>query len=115
MTSTSFTFRIDPDLLKKFKAMALVNNRNGSQLVRDFMIGYLRPNGVDNANAIIDNFKQAKDCDLSDKFSIRVSKDLLENFKKKASKHKHVPSVFIRAAILEYIDIIESNVDTNPL
>ncbi len=41
MPETTFTFRVDPELKKAFAEAARANDRPGSQLLRDFMRGYV--------------------------------------------------------------------------
>ena len=41
----SMTLRVDRDLLKAFQNTAKDNNRTGSQLVRDYMMSYVKKHG----------------------------------------------------------------------
>src|SRR5437667_4485157 len=41
MPETTFTFRVDQELKKAFTEAARANDRPGSQLLRDFMRGYV--------------------------------------------------------------------------
>lgn len=41
----TFTCRADKDLVESFKRIAKDNNRTASQLVRDYMIAYVKKNG----------------------------------------------------------------------
>ena len=42
---STFTCRADRDLIDAFKVTAKDNNRTASQLVRDYMIEYVKKNG----------------------------------------------------------------------
>lgn len=42
---STFTCRADKDLIHAFKRIAKDNNRTASQLVRDYMIEYVKKNG----------------------------------------------------------------------
>lgn len=42
---STFTCRADKDLVEAFKRIAKDNNRTASQLVRDYMIAYVKKNG----------------------------------------------------------------------
>lgn len=42
---STFTCRADKDLIESFKRIAKDNNRTASQLVRDYMIEYVKKNG----------------------------------------------------------------------
>ena len=42
---STFTCRADKDLVEAFKRIAKDNNRTVSQLVRDYMIAYVKKNG----------------------------------------------------------------------
>lgn len=41
----TMTLRVDRDLLKAFQSTAKDNNRTGSQLVRDYMMSYVKKHG----------------------------------------------------------------------
>ena len=47
---STFTCRADKDLINAFKRIAKDNNRTASQLVRDYMIEYVKKNGQGRLN-----------------------------------------------------------------
>lgn len=47
---STFTCRADKDLIESFKRIAKDNNRTASQLVRDYMIEYVKKNGQGKLN-----------------------------------------------------------------
>ncbi len=42
---STFTCRADKELIEAFKRIAKDNNRTASQLVRDYMLAYVKKNG----------------------------------------------------------------------
>ena len=44
-SDSTFTCRADKELVEAFKRIAKDNNRTASQLVRDYMIEYVKKNG----------------------------------------------------------------------
>lgn len=103
MSESSFTFRINTEILDNFKTSAKNNNRLASQLVRDFMILYMSDKGVLWASKVLRSFSDEAEKDLSGKFGIRVDKDLVAGFKNKAQENQHTPSKVIRSAIQDYL------------
>lgn len=103
MRISSFTFRVKESVLDDFQRSTADNNRPASQVVRDFMIKYLEESGVSWVDKNLLRFKDKASEDLSHKFSIRISKTLLDDFKEKALLNQHVPSKIIRMCIYHYI------------
>lgn len=44
-SNSTFTCRADKELVEAFKRIAKENNRTASQLVRDYMLAYVKKNG----------------------------------------------------------------------
>lgn len=101
MSESSFTFRINAEVLEKLKIVATNNNRVASQLVRDFMIRYTSKDGLKWAKKILET--DLDDAELSSKFSIRANKNLIYDFKITAKENNQISSKILRAAINQYI------------
>ena len=48
----TMTLRVDRDLLKAFQNIAKDNNRTASQLVRDYMMNYVKKHGQGDLSAV---------------------------------------------------------------
>ena len=101
MSESSFTFRVNAEVLKNLKTLATNNNRVASQLVRDFMIRYTSKDGLKWAKKILET--DLDDAELSSKFSIRANKNLIYDFKITAKENNQISSKILRAAINQYI------------
>lgn len=101
MSESSFTFRVNAEVLEKLKTVATNNNRVASQLVRDFMIRYINKDGFKWAKKILES--DLDDAELSSKFGIRANKELISDFKIAAKANNQISSKILRAAINQYI------------